>query len=148
MPSKHVVWIATLTSLFIALTARAQDNACKHTDDCIYGSAVADRWILGSRAQKKGDFDAALAEYRQALAAAGTVTATGMSDKQVRDLRECAAAGSEARIAAAGAGRQYLALRGRNPQTILGAQEAANKAFQAAIARKDAERPDLATSCP
>ena len=148
MPSKPAAWIAALILLLLASSAQAQENACKHTDDCVYGSAVADRWILGGRAQKKGDFDAALAEYRQALAAAGAVTGAGLSDKQVRDLRECAAAGSEARIAAAGAGRQYLALRGRNPQTILDAQDAANKAFQAAIARKDAERPDLATSCP
>ena len=148
MPSKPAAWIAALILLLLASSAQAQENPCKHTDDCVYGSAVADRWILGSRAQKKGDFDAALAEFRQALAAAGAVTGAGLSDKQVRDLRECAAAGSEARIAAVGAGRQYLALRGRNPQTILDAQDAANKAFYAAIARKDAERPDLATSCP
>ena len=48
MPSKHIPLIAVIT--WLLLPASAQADACKHTDDCVYGSAVADRWILGSRA--------------------------------------------------------------------------------------------------
>ncbi|MEG4319658.1 MULTISPECIES: hypothetical protein [unclassified Microcoleus] len=63
-------------------------------------------------------------------------------------LGKCAATGSEARLLAARAGRQYLRDRGGGTQSVQAAIAKSQQTFRLAIAQMDIQHPDLASSCP
>lgn len=71
-----------------------------------------------------------------------------LETRQNQHLGKCAATGSEARLVAARAGRQYLRDRGGGSQSVQAAIAKSRQTFRLAIAQMDIQHPDLASSCP
>ncbi len=101
---------------------------------------TGERWGMGSDLEQKGDFDSAIIQYNQALQAIKNI------DDQ--HLRDCAAMGTLARLEGASAGKRYIQTYGSSSNSLSSALEASRNRFREAIDKIDAQRPDLATSCP
>jgi len=101
---------------------------------------TGERWTIGAKLEKKGDFDSAIIQYQRALQAIKTI-----GDSH---LRECATIGTIARLEGATTGKRYLQTHGKGANSLIAAQAASDERFRQVIDEFDTKRPDLANSCP
>ncbi len=127
--------VVSAVGLFAILPAQAQG-----INSSPFGAAVFGRWIEGSRLEEQGDFNSAQIQYQRALDAAQRLSNP--------TLRDCAIAGSQARIAAMEAARAYIRSYGSSSSAIAQAQHIAEVQFRQTIEQSDQMRPDLANRCP
>ncbi len=125
-----------LGSIAIALSTLIAASASAHD---LFGE-TGERWGLGSDLERKGNFDSAIIQYKQALHAVKNIGN--------QHLQDCALVGTVARLEGAKVGKQYVKTYGTAPNSLGAALEASRSRFSKVIDKIDAEHPELATSCP
>jgi hypothetical protein len=120
----------------------------KSAGELSFGSNVFGHWMKGSQFEKKGDFDAAIAEYTNSLVASKSINTFPSDPKQNQLMRECAMSGSQARLDGATAGKKALEGHGRNTQSIEEANIMSHAAFRTTIDLNNTKHPELMSGCP
>lgn len=113
-----------------------------------YGYAIITYWINGDRFLKQEQFDSAIAQFRKAADASKVLKRTDIPAAQNLRLKQCAIAGSEARLQGAIAARDFYKKNNRRQSAGDEAFVVYQRVFNASYEQAEAKNPQVASGCP